>query len=95
MVKKKDDKPVDDAKATKEPKAEKPASSPAAPADEAATPAGSDQSGRQLFDITCATCGKKSQVPFKPTGDRPVYCKDCYMKQRGGAGGGMGRGPGR
>ncbi|NIT03324.1 hypothetical protein GTO10_00020 [Candidatus Saccharibacteria bacterium] len=34
--------------------------------------------------MTCANCGKKAQVPFKPTGDRPVYCRDCYMKQRRG-----------
>jgi len=104
MVDKK--KPVDDAKPTKElkveeppveePKAEEPASSPAASADEAATPAGTDPSGRQLYNVTCATCGKQAQVPFKPTGDRPVYCRDCYMEQRKGrAGGGMSRGPRR
>ena len=83
------DKPVDDVKPTEEPKAEepkaeKPVSSPAAPAGDAAKPAGTDQSGRQLYDVTCATCGKQTQVPFKPTGDRPVYCRDCYMKQGGG-----------
>lgn len=72
-----DDKPMADVKPTKKPKAEEPASSPAAPA-------GTDQQGRQLYDVTCASCGKPAQVPFKPTGDRPVYCKDCYMKQRGG-----------
>lgn len=80
-------KPVDDAQPAeepkaKEPKAKKPASAPAAPADDAVTPAGTDQSGRQLYNVTCATCGKPAQVPFKPSGDRPVYCKDCYMKQR-------------
>ncbi|MHA1955083.1 MAG: CxxC-x17-CxxC domain-containing protein, partial [Candidatus Heimdallarchaeaceae archaeon] len=21
-------------------------------------------------------------VPFKPDGERPVYCRDCYQKQR-------------
>ena len=99
-------KPVDDAKPTEKPKveeppvekpkAEEPASSPAAPADEAATPAGTDQQGRQLYNVTCADCGKQTQVPFKPTGDRPVYCRDCYMQKRGGGpGGGMGRGPRR
>jgi CxxC-x17-CxxC domain-containing protein len=70
-------KPDDDAKPVKEPK------SPAAPSDKAATPAGTDQAGRQLYDVVCAACGKQTQVPFKPTGDRPVYCRDCYMKQRG------------
>jgi len=75
-----------------EPKVEEPVSSPAAPKDEAATPAGTDQSGRQLYNVNCAACGKQAQVPFKPSGDRPVYCKDCYMKQRKErSGGGMNR----
>lgn len=83
------DKPVDDTKPAEEPpveepKTEEPASSPTAPAGDAAKPAGTDQSGRQLYDVTCAACGKPAQVPFKPTGGRPIYCRDCYMKQREG-----------
>jgi CxxC-x17-CxxC domain-containing protein len=35
---------------------------------------------RQMFPATCATCGKDTQVPFEPRGDRPVYCSDCYRK---------------
>ena len=35
---------------------------------------------RQMFPIKCATCGKDTQVPFEPRGDRPVYCPDCYRK---------------
>lgn len=38
---------------------------------------------RQMFSATCATCGKETQVPFEPRGDRPVYCSDCYSKVRG------------
>lgn len=34
---------------------------------------------KEMFPATCARCGKPTQVPFKPTGDRPVYCKDCYQ----------------
>ncbi|MEW5757937.1 MAG: CxxC-x17-CxxC domain-containing protein [Candidatus Omnitrophota bacterium] len=26
----------------------------------------------------CAECGKECEVPFRPTGDRPVYCSDCF-----------------
>ena len=77
-----DTQPVADTTPTEESKAEEPVSSPAAPDDEAATPAGTDQAGRQLYNVNCAACGKQAQVPFKPSGDRPVYCKDCYMKQR-------------
>jgi CxxC-x17-CxxC domain-containing protein len=37
---------------------------------------------RQLFPATCAECGKDTEVPFEPRGDRPVYCSDCYRKIR-------------
>ena len=37
---------------------------------------------RQMFPVTCAECGKETEVPFKPRGDRPVYCSDCYRKSR-------------
>lgn len=36
-------------------------------------------SEREMFTATCATCGKPAQVPFRPTGDKPVYCRDCYQ----------------
>jgi len=89
-------KPVKKAKPVKEPKVEEPVSSQAAPTDDAVTPAGTDQLGRQLYNVKCAKCGKQTQVPFKPSGGRPVYCRDCYMQKREGeAGGGMRRGPRR
>jgi CxxC-x17-CxxC domain-containing protein len=37
---------------------------------------------RQSFEITCAQCGKTDTVPFKPKGDRPVLCRDCFRTQR-------------
>ncbi|MFC1901314.1 CxxC-x17-CxxC domain-containing protein [Chloroflexota bacterium] len=37
---------------------------------------------RQMFPTTCAECGKSTEVPFQPRGDRPVYCSDCYRKVR-------------
>lgn len=37
---------------------------------------------RQMFPATCAECGKNTEVPFQPRGDRPVYCSDCYPKNR-------------
>jgi CxxC-x17-CxxC domain-containing protein len=37
-----------------------------------------------MYPAVCAQCGKETEVPFKPTGDRPVYCSDCYQQQRGG-----------
>lgn len=35
---------------------------------------------RQMFKTTCANCGCETEVPFQPSGDRPVYCRDCYNK---------------
>ena len=39
-------------------------------------------SPRQMFPTTCAECGKSTEVPFQPRGDKPVYCSDCYRKMR-------------
>lgn len=75
-----EDKPVIDV----EPKVEESDSGAATPADNASTPAGTDQQGRQLYSVKCAKCGKQTEVPFKPSGDRPVYCRDCYMQNKGG-----------
>jgi len=36
-----------------------------------------------MYQATCATCGKKCEVPFRPTGDRPVYCSACFDKSGG------------
>ena len=35
---------------------------------------------RELFTTTCAKCGGEAKVPFQPSDDRPVYCKECYAK---------------
>ena len=37
---------------------------------------------REMFDAVCARCGKEAQVPFRPTGSRPVYCSDCFQLVR-------------
>ena len=37
---------------------------------------------RQMFPVKCAQCGKDTEVPFEPRGDKPVYCSDCYRKVR-------------
>ncbi len=35
---------------------------------------------REVFDAICADCGLAIQVPFKPDGSRPVFCKDCLKE---------------
>ena len=43
---------------------------------------GYDRPPRQMYDAVCADCGKTAQVPFQPTGSRPVYCNDCFRSHR-------------
>ena len=40
------------------------------------------QRDREMHEVTCADCGKKTEVPFKPDGSRPVYCKECFQKHK-------------
>ena len=42
---------------------------------------GSSSGSRQMYDVTCSGCGRRTQVPFEPRGDRPVYCRDCFDKK--------------
>lgn len=35
---------------------------------------------REMHPATCAACGAQTQVPFRPSGDRPVYCSECYSQ---------------
>jgi len=41
-----------------------------------------DDRPREMHDVTCSDCGAATQVPFKPTEGRPVYCKECYQKHK-------------
>jgi CxxC-x17-CxxC domain-containing protein len=37
---------------------------------------------REFHKATCSDCGQECEVPFKPSEDRPVYCRDCFQKHR-------------
>jgi CxxC-x17-CxxC domain-containing protein len=41
-------------------------------------------SSREMYPIVCANCGQDAMVPFRPRGDRPVYCRDCFDRVGGG-----------
>lgn len=43
---------------------------------------GGNYTRRQMYPAVCAECGRETEVPFEPRGDRPVYCDDCYRKVR-------------
>jgi CxxC-x17-CxxC domain-containing protein len=47
--------------------------------------ASSGSSGqREMFTATCSGCGQEAQVPFQPSGDKPVYCSSCFQQRGGG-----------
>lgn len=33
----------------------------------------------------CSQCGKQTTVPFRPTQNRPVFCRECFQERRGQA----------
>ena len=53
---------------------------------EARTSPKQDNSFREriLHKAVCADCRKECEVPFKPSGERPVYCKECFSKRKSG-----------
>ena len=44
---------------------------------------GRDRRPAEMHDVVCDKCGKECQVPFKPTGDKPVLCSDCFRASGG------------
>jgi len=43
---------------------------------------GGNSGPRELHSAVCSDCGVETQVPFKPTEGRPVYCRDCLPRHR-------------
>ncbi|TSC62071.1 MAG: hypothetical protein G01um101448_184 [Parcubacteria group bacterium Gr01-1014_48] len=39
-----------------------------------------------MYKATCGSCGRDCEVPFRPSGEKPVYCKDCFNNKGGNAG---------
>lgn len=35
----------------------------------------------EMHQATCVRCKKFCEVPFKPNGKKPVYCRDCFGMQ--------------
>jgi CxxC-x17-CxxC domain-containing protein len=48
---------------------------------------GGSRGAREMFSATCSSCGREARVPFQPSGDKPVYCSDCFQPRGGGRGG--------
>lgn len=46
---------------------------------------GFEGGNREMHEVVCSGCGQKTTVPFRPTLDRPVYCRNCFQSRRGSA----------
>ena len=56
------------------------AAAKAARGDQAPRTGGGFGGSRELHEAVCSACGITTQVPFKPSGSKPVYCRDCFRK---------------
>jgi len=51
---------------------------------------GGGSPSRQMYDVSalglkCAGCGAViNQLPFQPSGDRPIYCRECNSNRNKG-----------
>jgi len=39
----------------------------------------------EMTKVTCSSCGVECEVPFKPTSSKPVYCSECFRKDKPGS----------
>ena len=53
---------------------------------------GYERAPRQMYPAVCSQCGRETEVPFQPRGDKPVYCSECFAERRQGTGYGSSRG---
>lgn len=33
---------------------------------------------KEMFPAVCSDCGNNCEVPFRPSGSKPVFCSDCF-----------------
>lgn len=45
---------------------------------------GYERPRREMHPAVCSQCGKQTEVPFVPSGDKPVYCSECFEARRSG-----------
>jgi len=56
---------------------------------------GGDRGEVTMHKAVCDECKKSCEVPFRPSGDKPVYCSDCFSSKRDDGDRGGDRGPRR
>lgn len=43
-----------------------------------------DRGPREMFQTVCDDCGNECEVPFRPSGEKPVFCSSCFEKRGNG-----------
>jgi CxxC-x17-CxxC domain-containing protein len=46
---------------------------------------GRDGARPAMHQATCSECGQACEIPFRPSGDRPIFCSKCFEKKNGGS----------
>lgn len=46
-----------------------------------------DREKPEMFQTVCSECGNECEVPFKPNGRKPVFCRSCFKKDEFDEGG--------
>lgn len=41
-----------------------------------------DFNRQSMHHAVCDECGSDCEVPFRPTGDKPIYCNNCFQGKR-------------
>lgn len=36
-----------------------------------------------MHQATCDKCGVSCEVPFRPSGDKPIFCNNCFNRKGG------------
>lgn len=44
---------------------------------------GGDREKVTMHKATCSDCAKMCEVPFYPSGDKPVFCNNCFSGKKG------------
>lgn len=46
---------------------------------------------KRMFEAVCDECRNACKVPFQPSGDKPVYCSNCFGEKKGAGNNGNGQ----
>lgn len=44
-----------------------------------------DRGPVEMHQAVCDNCGRECEVPFRPTGGKPIFCSSCFENQRRGS----------